>query len=93
MRFGLLQASFIPPKGPRDLRDLTRYRTKRVQERVREVHRVQGVLERAHITLASVIAAIMGAQGARCWKRSSRGEPIPLRGLSWHNDACARRCS
>jgi hypothetical protein len=28
MRFGLLQASFIPPKGQRDLRDLTRYRTK-----------------------------------------------------------------
>jgi hypothetical protein len=34
MRFGLLQASFIPPKGQRDLRDLTRYRTKLVQERV-----------------------------------------------------------
>ena len=44
MRFGLLQASFIPPKGQRDLRDLTRYRTKLVQERVREVNRVQGVL-------------------------------------------------
>ena len=28
MRCGLLQASFIPPKGQRDLRDLTRYRTK-----------------------------------------------------------------
>jgi len=28
MRFGLLQASFIPPQGQRDLRDLTRYRTK-----------------------------------------------------------------
>ena len=39
MRFGLLQASFIPPKGQRDLRDLTRYRTKLVQERVREVNR------------------------------------------------------
>jgi transposase len=28
MRFSLLQASFIPPKGQRDWRDLTRYRTK-----------------------------------------------------------------
>jgi transposase len=60
MRFGLLQASFIPPKGQRDVRDLTRYRTKLVQERVREVNRVQGVLERANIKLASVIADIMG---------------------------------
>src|SRR4029453_14328187 len=39
MRFGLLQASFIPPQGQRDVRDLTRYRTKLVQERVREVNR------------------------------------------------------
>jgi transposase len=37
MRYGLLQASFIPPAGQRDLRDLTRYRTKLVQERSREV--------------------------------------------------------
>jgi transposase len=63
MRFGLLQASFIPPKGQRDLRDLTRYRTKLVQERVREVNRVQGVLERANIKLASVISDIMGVSG------------------------------
>jgi transposase len=63
MRFGLLQASFIPPKGQRALRDLTRYRTKLVQERVREVNRVQGVLERANIKLASVISDVMGASG------------------------------
>ena len=63
MRFGLLQASFIPPKGQRDWRDLTRDRTKLVQERVREVIRVQGVLERAKIKLASVISDIMGVSG------------------------------
>jgi transposase len=49
MRFGLLQASCIPPAGQRDVRDLTRYRTKLVQERAREVNRVQGVLERANM--------------------------------------------
>jgi len=63
MRFGLLQASCIPPKGQRDLRALTRYRTKLVQERVREVNRVQGVLERANSKLAAVIADIMGVSG------------------------------
>jgi len=63
MRFGLLQASFIPPQGQRDVRDLTRYRTKLVQERVREVNRLQGVLERANIKLASVASDIMGVSG------------------------------
>src|SRR6266511_3993679 len=60
MRDGLLQASFIPLRAQRDLRDLTRYRTKLVQERSREVNRVQGVLERANITPAAVATDIMG---------------------------------
>jgi transposase len=60
MRYGLLQASFIPPIEQRDWRDLTRYRTKLVQERSREVNRVQGVLERANINLAAVATDIMG---------------------------------
>jgi transposase len=63
MRYGLLAASFIPSQGQRDLRDLTRYRTKLVQERSREVNRVQGVLERANIKLASVATDIMGVSG------------------------------
>ena len=63
MRHGLLQASFIPPVEQRDLRDLTRYRTKVVQERSREVNRVQGVLERANIKLGSVATDIMGMSG------------------------------
>jgi transposase len=63
MRHGLLQASCMPPAGQRDLRDVTRYRTKLVQERSREVNRVQGVLERAQIKLASVATDMMGVSG------------------------------
>jgi transposase len=63
MRYGLLAASCIPPQGQRDWRDLTRYRTKLVQERSREVNRVQGVLERANIKLAAVATDIMGVSG------------------------------
>jgi transposase len=63
MRYGLLQASFIPTQPQRDLRDLTRYRTKLVQERSREVNRLQGVLERANIKLAAVATDIMGVSG------------------------------
>jgi transposase len=60
IRDGLLRASFLPPIAPRDVRDLTRDRTTLVQEHSREVNRVQGVLERANIKLASVATDIMG---------------------------------
>ena len=84
MRFGLLPASFIPPQGQRDLRDLTRYRTKLVQERVREVNRVQGVLERANIKLASVIAAIMGVAGRAMLEAriAGRADPAAMAALA-----------
>src|SRR5215467_11096743 len=84
MRFGLLQASFIPPKGQRDLRDLTRYRTKLVQERVRKVNRVQGVLERANIKLASVIADILGVSGRAMLEAliAGRAEPAAMAELA-----------
>ncbi|MBN1190746.1 MAG: IS110 family transposase [Dehalococcoidales bacterium] len=40
LRFGLIKASFIPPKPVRELRDLTRYRTKLGQEMTAEKNRV-----------------------------------------------------
>ncbi len=63
MRYGWRQASVIPPLEQRDLRDLTRYRTKVVQERTREINRGQGVLERANSQLASVATDLMGVSG------------------------------
>jgi transposase len=63
MRDGLWQASCIPPQGQRERRDLTRDRTTWVQERRRAVNRVQGVLERANITLAAVASDMMGVSG------------------------------
>jgi transposase len=50
---------------------------KLVQERVREVNRVQGVLERAHIKLASVIADIMGVSGRAMPEALSAGRVEP----------------
>lgn len=63
MQYGLLKASFIPPAPQRDLRDLTRYRTKQVQERAREVNRVQKLLETANIKLSSVATDVLGVSG------------------------------
>ena len=63
MQYGLLKASFIPPPGQRELRDLVRYRTSFVRERATLVNRVQKLLEGANIKLASVVTDIMGASG------------------------------
>jgi len=61
--YGLLKASFVPAKPQRALRELTRYRTRLIQERVRVVNRVQKLLEGANIKLASVASDILGVSG------------------------------
>jgi transposase len=63
LRHGLLQASFIPPKPVRELRDLMRYRKTIVQERADEVNRLQKVLETANIKLSSVATDVLGKSG------------------------------
>ena len=63
LRHGLLRKSFVPPKPHRELRELTRYRSALIQERTREVNRLQKVLEGANIKLAAVAADVLGASG------------------------------
>lgn len=60
---GLVKGSFIPPEPIRDLRDLTRYRKSLIDERVREINRLQKLLESANIKLASVATDILGVSG------------------------------
>jgi hypothetical protein len=59
------------------LRDLTRYRLKLVQERAREVNRIQGVLERANIKLASVVSDILGVSGRAMLEALITGQAAP----------------
>jgi transposase len=63
LQHGLLRASFIPPVAQRELRDLTRYRSTFIRERVTLINRVQKLLEDANIKLASVASDIMGVSG------------------------------
>lgn len=60
MRFGLLERSFIPDEWQRDLRDLTRYRTRLLDERSAAANRLHKVLEDANIKLSSVVSDIQG---------------------------------
>ena len=53
----------MPPPAIRELRDLTRYRKRLVEQRTEEVLRLHGVLQRAGIKLSSVASNILGVSG------------------------------
>jgi transposase len=63
VRFGLVRPSFVPPKPIRALRNLTRYRRTRIEERTRETQRLDKVLQDAGIKLSSVASDIKGRSG------------------------------
>jgi transposase len=63
LRHGLLRGSFIPSREQRELRELVRYRRSLVEERTREVNRLQKVLEGANIKLGSVASSVVGVSG------------------------------
>lgn len=63
LQHGLVRGSFIPPVEQRDVRDLVRYRTQLIQERTREINRVQKVLEDANIKLGDVASNVLGVSG------------------------------
>jgi transposase len=71
---GLLRGSFVPPPEIARLRDLTRYRTKLVQNRARETQRVQKLLEDAGIKLDSVVSDVMGKAARRMLDALITGE-------------------
>lgn len=77
LRHGLLKASFIPSAPQRQLRDLTRYRTSLVEERAREVNRLQKVLEDSNLKLTSVVSDIMGVSARAILARLVAGETDP----------------
>ena len=57
---GLVRTSFVPPRPLRELRDLVRYRKAKIQERGREVQRVEKTLQDAGIKLSSVASEVLG---------------------------------
>lgn len=57
---GLLNASYIPTREQRELREISRYRKSLTEERARELNRLQKVLEGGNIKIASVVKDING---------------------------------
>lgn len=65
LQHGLLKASFIPGREQRELRELTRYRKSRMEERAREINRLQKILEGANVKVGSALTNIMGDSAQR----------------------------
>jgi transposase len=75
---GLLAGSFVPPPVVRELRDLTRYRKRLIQDRTREAQRIDKVLEDAAIKLGSVASQTLSASGRAMLEALLAGERDPV---------------
>lgn len=62
---GLLENSFVPERGIRDLREYTRYYVKLTQERTRLINRIEKLLQTHGFKLSSVLSSIVGVSGLR----------------------------
>ena len=71
---GLLQGSFIPPKATRELRDLTRYKRKVIEQISSEKNRIQKILEDANIKISSVVSSTSGATATKIINAMIDGE-------------------
>lgn len=78
LQHGLLQGSYIPPREQRELRELIRYRRSLIEERSREVNRMQKVLEGANIKLSSVATDILGKSSRAMIEAIINGEEDPV---------------
>ena len=76
LQHGLLRASFVPDRAQRELRELTRYRKSIIEERSRELNRLQKVLEGANVKLGSVMKDIQGKSAKRLLEQLAAGDAM-----------------
>lgn len=78
---GLLKPSYIPAKEQRELRDLTRYRTKLIQSKASNKNRIIRILEDANIKLSSVLSSTSGAVGTKLINKICEGKEITMQNI------------
>ncbi len=76
LRSGLIEGSFVPPVEIRNLRDLTRYRKKLLQDTTQEKNRIHKVLQDANIKITTYITDIFGVSGRNILECLLHGEVI-----------------
>jgi transposase len=82
LRHGLLKASYIPDREQRELRELARYRKSLIEERAREINRLQKVLEGANIKLDSIVKDINGKSSRKLLDKIASNEAMTAEDVS-----------
>lgn len=78
LRCGLVDGSFVPSQETRDLRDLTRYRKKLVQDATSEKNRIHRLLQDANIKLTTHMSDIFGVSGRILLQKIIDGEVVTM---------------
>ena len=76
LQHGLLQPSFIPDKAQRELRELVSYRKSLVEDKTRELNRLQKMLEGANIKLSGTVSNIMGKSAMTLLDEVLKGKAV-----------------
>lgn len=74
LQHGLLKASYIPDREQRELREIVRYRKSLVEERSREINRLEKTLEGANVKLSSFVSNLAGVSSIKLIKQALVGE-------------------
>ncbi|MNC20391.1 Transposase [compost metagenome] len=75
-RCGLIQPSFVPGESIRDLRDLTRYRRKLLQNVTQEKNRIHKILQDANVKLTTFLSDVFGVSGRALLESVVNGENL-----------------
>lgn len=74
LQHGLLKSSYIPDKEQRELREIVRYRKSLIEERSRELNRLDKTLQGANIKLSSFVSSLTGVSSRRLIEQALVGE-------------------
>lgn len=76
LRSGLIKGSFVPNVEIREIRDLTRYRRKIIQQASTEKNRIHKILQDANIKITTDISDIFGDTGRKILEKIIEGKEI-----------------
>lgn len=76
LRSGLVERSFVPCEEIRDLRDLTRYRKKLLNNCTQEKNRIHKILQDGNVKITTCLSDIFGVSGRNIIEALVNGEVI-----------------